>query len=96
MPHVELLSRSFRMGEKAPLVSFNIKGTPSEEVASHLSRRGFALRGGFHCSGLAHCTLGTQRQGAVRFSPSHFNTPQQVGAFLAEIQKIKKFGLSKG
>lgn len=96
MPHVELLSRSFRMGEKAPLVSFNIKGTPSEEVASHLNRRGFALRGGFHCSGLAHCTLGTQRQGAVRFSPSHFNTPQQVGAFLAEIQKIKKFGLSKG
>ncbi len=96
MSHVKLLAESFRMGEKAPLVSFNIENEASEEVAAHLSRKGFALRGGFHCAGLAHCTLGTQNQGAVRFSPSHFNTPQQVSQFLTEIQKIKKFGLYKG
>ena len=96
MPHVKLLAESFRMGEKAPIVSFNVGDFPSEEVAAYLNRRGFALRGGFHCAGLAHCTLGTQKQGAVRFSPSHFNTPQQIAQFLTEIQKIKKIGLPKG
>ena len=96
MPHVKLLAESFRMGEKAPIVSFNVGDSPSEEIAAYLNRRGFALRGGFHCAGLAHCTLGTQKQGAVRFSPSHFNTPQQIAQFLTEIQKIKKIGLPKG
>lgn len=96
MENVDLLARSFRLGEKAPLVSFNLRGTGSAEVAAYLSDRGFALRGGLHCAGLAHRSLGTTEQGAVRFSPSFFNNPRQVTAFLAEVKKIQKMGLPRG
>lgn len=96
MPGVELLTRSFCPGEKAPIVSFNLRGEDSAAVASYLSRRGFALRGGFHCAALAHRQLGTAGQGAVRFSPSHFNTDQQVLLFLNEMKKIQKNGCKSG
>ena len=96
MPGVELLTRSFCPGEKAPIVSFNLRGEDSAAVASVLSRRGFALRGGFHCAALAHRQLGTTGQGAVRFSPSHFNTDQQVLLFLNEMKKIQKNGCKSG
>lgn len=96
MPHIELLTQSFRFGEKAPIVSFNVKGQDSANIASYLSRKGFALRGGFHCAALAHRQLGTTTQGAVRFSPSHFNTAQQTELFLSEIKKIQKIGQISG
>ncbi|MGI5892965.1 MAG: aminotransferase class V-fold PLP-dependent enzyme [Candidatus Merdivicinus sp.] len=96
MSHVTLLTQSFHMQEKVPIISFNIDGEDSAVVAQYLSQKGFALRGGFHCAGLAHRQLGTTGQGAVRFSPSHFNTEQQTALFLTEIKKIQKNGLRKG
>ena len=96
MENVQLVANSFRLREKAPLVSFNIRGTGSAAVAEYLSGRGFALRGGLHCAGLAHQSFGTVEQGAVRFSPSSFNNTKQVGAFLEEVKKIQKMGLLRG
>lgn len=93
MPHVDLLTQSFRLGEKVPIISFNIKGVDSMAVTENLSRKGYMLRGGFHCAALAHRYFGTEEQGAVRFSPGHFNKPQQINAFLSEIKKIQKNGL---
>lgn len=61
-----------------PIVAFNIGDINSHVVSSVLSEKGFALRGGLHCAALAHNSLGTLSQGTVRFSPSVFNTPQQV------------------
>lgn len=84
------------MGEKAPLVSFNIHEVDSNQMAAYLNEKGFALRGGFHCAGLAHQYLGTLKQGAVRFSPSVFNNAKQVNLFLGEVKKIQKIGLSRG
>ena len=94
MPNVDLIAESFRLGRKAPIVSFNIKGVDSTAVTEYLSEKGYMLRGGFHCAALAHRYFGTAEQGAVRFSPGHFNKPQQINAFLNEITKIKKNGLS--
>ena len=96
MSGVKPVAGSFKMGEKAPLVSFNLEGVDSAAVAEALNRAGFALRGGFHCAGLAHQTLGTEKQGAVRFSPSHFNSTEEVGRFLATIKKFQKNGLLRG
>ena len=96
MENVELVAKTFRMGEKAPLVSFNIHEVDSNQVAAYLNEKGFALRGGFHCAGLAHQYLGTLKQGAVRFSPSVFNNAKQVNLFLGEVKKIQKIGLSRG
>lgn len=75
-------------GDYLPIVSFNIKGMTSNELANALSDKGFALRGGLHCSGLAHKAIGTAPEGTVRFSPSVFSTPQQVRLLINELSRI--------
>ncbi len=60
---------------KTGISLINIKGVPAEEVTSVLSSEfGIAVRGGFHCAGLAHKTIGTWDEGAVRISVGPFNT----------------------
>ncbi len=61
-----------------PVVSFNVNGYTANETAEILSNHGFALRGGLHCSGLAHTSIGTDPDGTVRFSPSVFNRIDEV------------------
>ncbi len=75
MPEV-ILYRSPR-AEYVPIVSFNVRGKPSEETAAELAKRGFCLRAGLHCAPLAHHMLGTQ-EGTVRFAPSAFSRVQDV------------------
>ena len=81
---IDRLSKSsriklYRSGAKyLPIVSFNIADMNSHAVASMLSEKGFALRGGLQCAALAHNSLGTLSQGTVRFSPSVFNTLRQT------------------
>lgn len=87
-PGVTLPTKSFRPGEKAPLVSFNIRNMDAVAVSSLLSDRGFMLRGGYHCAALAHPYLGTEGQGTVRFSPGPFNTLAQTELLLREVKKI--------
>lgn len=66
-----------------PIVSFNIQGIPSEELAQELADQGYCLRAGFHCAALAHTQLGT-KTGAVRFAPSVFSS-ERDGIILANI-----------
>lgn len=61
-----------------PIVAFELENISSFEAATLLSDKGFALRGGIHCSALAHKTLGTSEKGLLRFSPSVFNRPDEV------------------
>lgn len=71
-----------------PLVAFNIKGKTSEETADILDKKGFCLRAGLHCAPMAHKTIGTGENGAVRFSPSVFSRESEVYALCREIKKI--------
>lgn len=73
-----------------PIVLFNIKGIPSNETASRLSDMGFALRGGLHCSGLAHKSIGTLPDGGVRFAPSTLNKPEEVDSLINAVRKLAK------
>lgn len=57
-----------------PVLSFNIYGIDSTDVVRKLSEKGFALRGGLHCSPLAHISKGTQKTGTARLCPSIFTT----------------------
>lgn len=75
-------------GAYLPIVSFNIDGFTANEAAELLSDKGFALRGGLHCSGLAHKAIGTAPEGTVRFSPSVFNTPQETESLVNAIKSI--------
>ena len=75
---------------RVPVVAFNIGEMHSEKAAQMLSQKGFALRGGLQCAALAHRTLGTLEQGAVRFSPSVFSESAQVSALARAIYTIKE------
>ena len=81
----------YREGERfAPILSFNLRGLSSEELARKLSDEGFALRGGLQCAPLAHKTLGTFPDGTVRFSPSVFSSSKDAAALLSVLKKICK------
>lgn len=71
-----------------PIVLFNVEGSSPEETAAYLSDKGFALRGGLHCSGLAHRSAGTLPEGGVRFSPSVFNTAVQTDMLADAVKKL--------
>ena len=73
-----------------PVVSFNVEGSAPEETAEYLNRQGFCLRAGLHCAPLAHHTIGTEN-GTVRFSPSVFNSRNQVDDIVKIIKSYAKF-----
>lgn len=76
----------------APVIPFNIADLPAERTAQLLSDAGFALRGGFHCAYPAHKKIGTSSRGAVRFSPSVFNTMSEVNALIRAAARLAAFG----
>lgn len=73
---------------KGSVVLFNVDGHSSDAVAQMLDARGFCVRSGLHCAPLAHTTLGTPTGGAVRVSPSVFNTPAQMLSFADAVREI--------
>ena len=75
---------------KAPLLSLKIKNYPSETVASLLDSYGFAVRGGYQCSYLAHKFYNTEEYGTVRISPGYFNTKYQIKNLCFYLNKIAK------
>ncbi|HCR74304.1 MAG TPA: cysteine desulfurase, partial [Ruminococcus sp.] len=74
-----------------PIVSFNIENVSPEETAAYLNEKGFCLRAGLHCAGLAHKNIGTE-EGTVRFAPSVFNNEYEV---VQIVNVLKKFADTK-
>ncbi|MBQ4515307.1 MAG: aminotransferase class V-fold PLP-dependent enzyme [Clostridia bacterium] len=73
------------------VVALNISGRDCVEVCSELDREyDIAVRGGLHCSVLAHETLGTKDIGCVRFSFGYFNAMQDVNKAVYALYKITK------
>ena len=67
--------------ERAPVVALNIGQWDSAEVSDELAERfGIATRPGAHCAPRFHRALGTEEQGAVRFSWSWANTAEETDA----------------
>jgi len=71
---------------KVGVVSINFTGMDSSEMCNALSKQGICVRGGAHCAPLAHKTIGTQYQGAVRFSFGINNTIDEIDTALELIQ----------
>lgn len=64
---------------RAPIVTLNIGTLDSAQVSDELAERfGIATRPGAHCAPRLHRALGTEDQGAVRFSWSYFNTEEET------------------
>ena len=87
---VQLYGGSCELGRSAPIVAFNWKGIPSEELTGLLNREGFALRGGLHCSPLAHRHYGTLETGMARFAPSAFTREEEVVKFIPTMVRFGK------
>lgn len=67
---------------------FNIKNVPSDQVGRGLNERGICARSGFHCSPLAHKTIGTPSDGAVRVSFGIYNTLSDIDALYNAVKSI--------
>ncbi len=79
------LERERRVG----VVSFNLEGLTSSEVASRLDEAyGICVRSGLHCSPLAHRTTGTLETGTVRASFSYMNVTVDVDSLLDALREI--------
>ena len=77
---------------KAPrtaVVALNIRDYDSGEVADALSQDyGIATRSGAHCAPRMHQALGTESQGAVRFSFGWFNTEAEIDTAIRAVKEL--------
>jgi cysteine desulfurase/selenocysteine lyase len=70
-------------------ISFNAGIYSPQELGSILDDSfGIAVRPGLHCSPYAHKTIGTFPDGAVRVSPGHFSTADQIDSLLAALRQM--------
>ena len=75
--------------ERTAIVSVNLGTEESGQVSDWLwEDYGIAVRAGAHCAPLMHKALGTEKQGAVRFSFSYFNTEKEVDAAIQALKEI--------
>ena len=75
--------------ERSPIVALNIADLDSAIVADELAYSyGIATRAGAHCAPLMHKALGTQEQGAVRFSFGFYNTIGECEAAAEALRQI--------
>lgn len=86
----EVYTDSFDRYTYAPVLSFNVKGKPSGEVASYLDEKGIAVRAGLHCAPFAHKKIGTTENGTVRVCPSVYNTKNEADYMLNVLRQYKK------
>jgi selenocysteine lyase/cysteine desulfurase len=71
------------------VISFNIKGWEPDDVGKVLTYNlDVHVRTGLQCSPLAHQTLGTHPEGAVRLSPGYFTTQEDIRLALKAIKTV--------
>lgn len=90
MDNIRLYLNRCALYKNVPVISFNINGIASDVVIEALDKMGFALRGGLHCSPLAHEHYGTLDMGMVRFAPSVFTKKSSVESFVKVLRDISK------
>ena len=88
IPNVRLYG-NYAMQDRAPIVALNIGDLDSAEVSDQLAERfSIATRPGAHCAPRLHRALGTEEQGAVRFSWGYFNTEAETTAAAEAVRTL--------
>lgn len=76
---------------RLPVYSVNINGMDNANIARDLSEvYNIETRPGLHCAPLAHRTLGTFPEGALRISPGYFNTADNIDFTVNALTEIAK------
>ncbi|MBE6632708.1 MAG: aminotransferase class V-fold PLP-dependent enzyme [Ruminococcaceae bacterium] len=73
---------------KGSILLLHAPRIPSEILGQELDRRGICVRAGFHCAALAHRTLGTVADGAVRISPGYRSERSDADAVWKALKEI--------
>lgn len=74
---------------RTPIISLNIGNISSSSVSDILwEDYEICVRAGAHCAPLMHKTFGTEKQGAVRFSFSCFNTEAEIDTAIQAMHEI--------
>ena len=74
---------------RTPIISLNIGNMSSASVSDILwEDYEICVRAGAHCAPLMHKTFGTEKQGAVRFSFSCFNTEAEIDMAIRAMHEI--------
>lgn len=93
---MRLLGTADDSAPRLPVYAFNIDGIDNGTLARDLSDRyGIESRPGLHCSPLAHRTLGTFPEGALRLSPGYFNTEEEVDYTIEALKELSSPGQPK-
>jgi len=77
-----------RRENNAGVITFTIRDVPSYAAANALDEFHICCRAGYHCAPLCHKYLGTQNEGAIRFSTGPFNTLSDVRTAVDAVKKI--------
>ena len=72
-----------------PTVSFAFRDIHSERIGEYLNQNKICVRGGYHCSALAHKTLQTEDTGLVRVSLSVFNQIENIDKLCYYLKKYE-------
>ena len=85
IPEVEV----YGSDKRGPVVTLNIKGIDSGDLAAYLDEEyGILVRGGLHCAPKIHETIGNGENGGVRFSFGFFNTDEEIEYAINAIKEI--------
>ena len=81
----------FSSWDRAPIVTLNIRDYDSSQVSDVLAQDyGIATRSGAHCAPRLHRALGTEGQGAVRFSFGWYNTEEETDAAIRAVEELAR------
>ena len=85
IPEVEV----YGSDKRGPVVTLNIKGIDSGDLAAYLDEEyGILVRGGLHCAPKIHETIGNGENGGVRFSFGFFNTDEEIEYAIKALKEI--------
>lgn len=85
IPEVEV----YGSDKRGPVVTLNIKGIDSGDLAAYLDEEyGILVRGGLHCAPKIHEAIGNGENGGVRFSFGFFNTVEEVDYAIKALKEI--------
>lgn len=77
--------------DKTGIVALNIHGADSAEIAWKLDKRyNIAVRSGYHCTPLAHDSIGTMDNGAVRVSVGAFTTTDEIDYCIRALKELNQ------
>lgn len=86
-PNIDVYSKSSDHNYTGAIL-FNLKSKDNEEVSHILAGHEIAVRGGFHCSPLAHSKLGTSERGGVRISFGYNNSMNELERFYSVLKQL--------